>query len=92
MMMGFCKNISVLTKTFHHRFLKNCFKNTAGLDLVIRFTFNSFYDVGLYHIETSPLKWTGFNIMAASVMKELNSILEYVSLLSLWTYTEKRKK
>ena len=39
--------------------------------------FNSFHDGGRYHIETSPMvcrenQWTGFYIITASVMKELN--------------------
>ena len=38
--------------------------------------FKSFIDVGLYHIETSPLicranEWTGFYMIGTSVMKEL---------------------
>lgn len=53
-------------------------KNTAGLDLVIHFTFDSFQERGPYHKETSPLKWASFDIIGASVMKELNSILKYV--------------
>ena len=40
--------------------------------------FNSFM-TGRYHIETTPLiwranQWTGFYMITASVMKELNSI------------------
>ena len=39
-----------------------------------------FYDGGRYHIATSPLictanHWTGFYMIMASVMKELNLIL-----------------
>ena len=39
--------------------------------------FNSFHDGGRYHRETSSLvcsenQWTGFYIITASVMKELN--------------------
>ena len=39
--------------------------------------FNSFMTRGRYHIETSPLicsanQWTGFYMITASVMKELN--------------------
>ena len=73
----FAKIVLLSTKHFTIDFW-NGSKNTTGLDLVIHFTFDSFQDWGPYHKEKSPLKWPNFDIIGASVMKELNSILRYV--------------
>ena len=46
---------------------------------------NFFHDGGRYHIETSPLicsanQWTDFYMITASVMKELNSVVQKLNL------------
>ena len=48
-----------------------------------------FHDGGCYHIETSPLiskanQWTGFYLITASVMKELNKCQNFIFLIFLY--------
>ena len=53
-----------------------------------------FHDGGRYHIETSPLicranQWTGFNMITASVMKELRRC-QTSTILKVVNYFEKK--
>ena len=48
-----------------------------------------FHDGGRYHIETSPLiylanQWTGFYMITASVMEELNTNTGYLYILTIF--------
>ena len=64
--------------------IKVSFKLKTGIShfiVLLIFSVYLFQDVGLYHIETSPLicsanQWTGFYIIGTSVMKEFKALLQ----------------